>query len=198
MENVYANNIPALPPLAAGVDDGPAPAIAQGEPLAFQDVTAAHRQHRNRKRLAKNDPALVTGDELVASKRRKHTVQSSNFDGPTPAWAKQMEANMERRFEQVSRRFDLLSRRLDLENERGMNRSRRSATDRIVSVLRMEDGMKPNVAPFRLWFPRNQAALVGADEVRLNALLDFYGLGQEGNDMEKKLRLMSHLGVIVL
>ena len=49
MENVYANNIPALHPLAAGVDDGPAPAIAQGEPLALQDVTAARLQHQNRK-----------------------------------------------------------------------------------------------------------------------------------------------------
>ena len=198
MENKYANNIPALPPLAAGVDDGPAPAIAQGEPLAFQDVTAAHRQHRNRKRLAKNDPALVTGDELVASKRRKHTVQSSNFDGPTPAWAQQMQATQ--REMQASQReiidtLQMVTRRQNEEAQRGMNRSRRHPTDHIVPLVRLLDGDEPNADRHGLWFPQNQVQLLDATGPHLTALLEFYNLDVRGVRGDKKNRLMAHLGV---
>ena len=120
---------------------------------------------------------------MVASKRRKHIVQSANFDGPVPAWAQQMMDSVQH----VLRRQD-----------RAENRSRLRASDPILSIPRLVDGKKPNVSPLRLWFPADQAALVNANEDRMNALLNFYSLGDEGCDMTKKLRLMAHLGVIPL
>ena len=193
MAGRYVNDIPALPPLASGVDDSSAPGITEGEPLAFRDVTAALLQHQNRKRLAVCVPILATEDELVASKRRKLTVQSSNFDGPVPAWAQQMMAAVQEMREDLHQ----LTRRYDEEKARTMNRSQRRTTDPIEPLLRLVDGDTPNNGRHpQLWFPQNQEDLLVAAPARVNALLRFYNLGDEGNNAEKKFRLMKHLGVI--
>ena len=224
----YINDIPALPPLASGVDDSSAPAITLGDALSSQHVSAANLQHENRQGLANNVPALATEDEVVASKRRKHIVESSNFDGPIPAWGQQMQATqqqmmamlhlmhqqtqqqfqqmhqqtqqvqvtqqqMQQQFQQMLVTLQQLVRHQDQDTDRATSRSLRNATEHIVPIRRLEDGMKPNEAPFDLWFPGDQGELYTANRARVVALLNFYGLDQAGNDMEKKLRLLAYL-----
>ena len=213
----YINDIPALPPLASGVDDSSAPAITLGDALSSQHVSAANLQHENRQGLANNVPALATEDEVVASKRRKHIVESSNFDGPIPAWGQQMLATqqqmmamlqqmmetmkqvqvtqqqMQQQFQQMLVTLQQLVRHQDQDTDRATSRSLRNATEHIVPIRRLEDGMKPNEAPFDLWFPGDQGELYTATRARVVALLNFYGLDQAGNDMEKKLRLLAYL-----
>jgi glycerol-3-phosphate cytidylyltransferase-like family protein len=77
----YPVDIPSLPPLASGFNDNPAPPIAQGDVLQNDHVTAARIQDKNRKRLSECNPPLATQDEVVASKRRKHDVESANYVG---------------------------------------------------------------------------------------------------------------------
>ena len=217
----YINDIPALPPLASGVDDSSVPAITLGDALSSQHVSAANLQHENRQGLANNVPALATEDEVVASKRRKHIVESSNFDGPIPAWGQQMLATQQQmqgaqqqmmetmkqmqvtqqqmhqqtqqQFQQMQVTLQQLVRRQDQDMDRAKLRSRRNADQTILPIRRMEDGKKPNEAPFDLWFPNDQGELYTANRARVVALLNFYGLDQAGNDMEKKLRLLAYL-----
>ena len=238
----YINDIPALPPLASGVDDSSAPAITLGDALSSQHVSAANLQHENRQSLANIVPALATEDEVVASKRRKHIVESSNFDGPIPAWGQQMLATqqqmqgaqqqmmetmkqmqvtqqqmhqqtqqqfqqmhqqtqqvqvtqqqMQQQFQQMLVTLQQLVRHQDQDTDRATSRSLRNATEHIVPIRRLEDGMKPNEAPFDLWFPGDQGELYTATRARVVALLNFYGLDQAGNDMEKKLRLLAYI-----
>jgi hypothetical protein len=94
MAATYADGIPALAPLVSGVNDNAAATINVGQNMDGTHVTAAMHQHANRKRLAMLNPPLATPAEVVSSKRRKHKVQSANFDGPIPAWAHQMQQTM--------------------------------------------------------------------------------------------------------
>ena len=205
----YAMDIPALPGLTSGAHDNPAQAILQGDDLNNAHVAASRHQHQNRKRLAKNDANLVTEDELVASKRRKHIVAASNFDGPIPAWGQQMAAllqqmnqaianvqqQMDQRFDKMDQRMEQMERRMQQESERAMNRFRRNTSDEIVPVIRLVDGQYP--ADANLWFPRNQIQLLKARMERIGPLMDFYSLpaAAEVNIRVKRARLMAFLGV---
>ena len=88
--NVYSVNIPALDPLASGVDEHSADAICQGENLDLNHVVAANRQYKNRKHLSNASPPMANEAEVARAKKRRHIVQSANFDGPVPIWAEEM------------------------------------------------------------------------------------------------------------
>jgi hypothetical protein len=199
MANTYAVDILPLAVLASGAADNPAAGIAQGDALSDQHVADASKQHRNRKKLAMTEEPLVTAAELVASKRRKHEVQSANFDGPVPLWAQQMQQQMQQMQQQLGQQMQHLGqqtdRRIQQESERSTNRSRRNTSDPIVNVIRLLDGAKPNVAPHVLWFPRDYDQLSCATGPRVNALLDFYGVGGGGDAEANRKILTNHLGV---
>jgi hypothetical protein len=99
----YPVDIPALAPLASGADDTAAPPISQGDPLDNGHVVAATFQHQNRKKLYAMSPRRATQNDVVASKHRKHLVESANFDGgAAPAWAVIMQQNLENLQQQMT------------------------------------------------------------------------------------------------
>lgn len=197
----YSTAIPALDPLASGNYDKPAAGIAKGEPLQDAHVAAAAQQHKTRKALAKNNPQFVTEDELVASKRRKHLVESANFDGPVPLWGLQMQQTvqqMQEQMQQMQQKMEKMQRQIHQESQRCMNRSRRYTRSPIEALIRLEDGQCPDQqAPNGVWFPADQNELFDADANRINALLEFYSLGAYGTQDEKMARLDQFLGVII-
>jgi hypothetical protein len=91
----YPVDIPALPPLASGTNDNPAPAIFEGDPLEEGHVATATIQHQTRKLLLEASPLLATQEEVVASKGRKHSVESANFDKGAPLWAENLQQNLQ-------------------------------------------------------------------------------------------------------
>lgn len=199
----YSTNIPALNPLAFGINDNPAAGIVQGEPLQDVHVAAATLQHQTRKRFAKSNPQFVTEEELVASKRRKHVVASANFDGPTPIWAQQLQQTLQDQTLQMQEMKEYMQemkeefqREMKQEIQRNMNRSRKYTTESIEALIRVDDGEVPGPqAPNGLWFPGNQDELMAASALRINALLGFYGLPANGLQAAKKDRLKRFLGV---
>jgi hypothetical protein len=195
MANTYAVGILPLAVLASGAEDNPAAGIAQGDALSDQHVADASKQHRNRKRLATTEEPLVTAAELVASKRRKHEVQSANFDGPVPLWAQQMHQQMQQMQQQMQQQMEQIDRRIQQESERSMNRSKRKLSDPIANVIRLLDGAKPNEAPHALWFPADYDKLARATGPSVTALLGFYGVGLGGNAEANRALLKDHLGV---
>ena len=199
----------AIPGLTSGLDDNhPAAAILEGDALDDAHVAAACHHHKTRKRLATIYPHLVTQEELVASKHRKQMVVASTFvDVPMPAWGREMMKQMEQRMEQMERR-------LLHENQCSVNRARQHYTNYIEPVMRLTDGKKPTDAPFNLWFPKNENGLyysqknddvvnVEGEEVnqsrdnRINSLLAFYSLSDDGTIRERIDRLKAHLAVIL-
>jgi hypothetical protein len=182
----YVTDIPQLDVLASGIDDNAAAAIQIGDNLDEAHVSAATLQHKNRKRLATTNPPMALPEEVVQSKRRKHQVESANFDGPTPLWAQQMQQQMTQLQQQ-------LERRIDRESQRSMNRSRRNNREEIQPVIRLNDGQTPT--DHNIHFPENQVALEDLTGPHVVALLNFYGLDVNGNIRAKKDRLMRHLGV---
>ena len=199
----YAMDIPALAELASGIPDHPpAPAIAKGEPLKDAHVAAACRQHQNRKRLAMTDPPLVTDEELVASKRRKHLVVSCNFDKSTKTIMPQelvtMMKTMEQDLKQIKQNMEQMYRRMVEESQRSMNRSRRRNSDPIQPLIRLVDGLKPtDGGPFQVWFPVDYEDLWDGNENRINNLVAFYSLPDNGTLTEKKQLLEAHFGMIL-
>ena len=182
----YVTNIPQLDVLASGIDDNAAAAIQMGDNLDAAHVGAAIVQHKNRKRLATMNPPMALPEEVVQSKRRKHKVESANFDGPTPLWAQQMQQQMTQLQQQMERR-------IDRESQRSMNRSRRNTGEEIQPVIRLDDGQTPT--DHNVYFPENQVALEALTGAHVVALLNFYGLDVNGNIRARKDRLMRHLGV---
>ncbi|CAJ1934684.1 unnamed protein product [Cylindrotheca closterium] len=87
----YEVHIPSLAPLASGHQEIPVPAINQGDPMTTDDIAGATSQYKMRKSIQMNHPTLVTSREVIEAKRRKHAVESAQFDGSTPAWAQQMQ-----------------------------------------------------------------------------------------------------------
>jgi hypothetical protein len=225
MATEYAMPVVALAALATGANDNPAPAIALGDATGVQHVVAARAQHANRKRLATLDPPQATGTEVVDSKRRKHLVQSANFDGDVPMWAQQMQNTIQHQLQQhtntIQQRMDAIQERMDtiqeqlqgmqvtqqqameqmdrriqLESDRSMNRSLRTSQNPIVAVIRLSDGLRPTDNDANnLWFPEDYKRLHNATGAHINPLLAFYKLDQGGNLGDKKDRLQAHLGV---
>ena len=193
----YVTNIPQLDVLASGIDDNAAAAIQMGDNLDAAHVGAAIVQHKNRKRLATMNPPMALPEEVVQSKRRKHKVESANFDGPTPLWAQQMQQQMTQLQQQMEQQMTQLQqqmeRRIDRESQRSMNRSRRNTGEEIQPVIRLNDGQTPT--DHNVYFPENQVALEALTGAHVVALLNFYGLDVNGNIRARKDRLMRHLGV---
>jgi hypothetical protein len=190
----YEMPVGALPALATGTNDNPAPAIAMGDATSVQHVVAARLQHENRKRLAGLNPPLAAEDEVVASKRRKHFVQSANFDGPVPAWALQMQQQMQQMQQQLQQQLQQMDRRIQQESDRSMNRSLRTTLQPMVRVIRLVDGNPP---PAASWFPAHYHDLHHATQAQITALLGFYQLPVVGNLEVKRERLQAHLGVFL-
>jgi hypothetical protein len=177
----YTTNIEALPPLVSGVPETQVNAIFAGDALQDADVVSARNQYHDRKILTLTSTPLATAEELVVAKRRKHMVESSNFDGPVPLWATQMQQNMQ-----------VMSRSMSIESQRSMNRSLRATSDPISPVIRL-DGSSP--LDNGVWFPADHVALLESTGNQLNPLLAFYGLPQQGNLSQKRFELKRHLGV---
>ena len=94
-------NIPALPPLASGINDDPAAGIAAGAPLQVEHLIAVRRQHRNRKEFMTLTNIQATEEEVLLSKQRKHKVESVHFQGDgVPVWAQQMQQNLQDQMQQ--------------------------------------------------------------------------------------------------
>jgi hypothetical protein len=175
----YPVDIAALPPLASRVDDNPAPPIAQGDLLHLDHVNLAEAQFQNRRRLFKCIPPLATQDEVLASKRRKHDVESVNFVGvDVPLWAVALQQQMANMATQQQN----MERMIRQESQRSINRSRKSTSEPIEMVVRLNDVQFPN----HIWFPNDQDALMLAPANRINPLLEFYDLDLIGTLTEKR------------
>jgi TolA-binding protein len=212
----YPVDIPSLPPLASRANDNPAPPITRGELLQDNHVTAARAQHKFRKRLSECNPPLATQDEVVASKRRKHNVESANFVGASvPLWAhnlqQQIIANMQQKManmqeglqeqianmqQQTNQRMDRLQWQVQQESQKSINRSRRSPDEKIEMVVR-DDGEMPDEQNPPIWFPNDHDDITLATGVEVSSLLAFYSLDPDGPATEKKIRLRRFLGVIL-
>uniref|UniRef100_A0A7S3P5F1 SAP domain-containing protein n=1 Tax=Amphora coffeiformis TaxID=265554 RepID=A0A7S3P5F1_9STRA len=210
----YPVGIPSLPAPASGLDDNPAPAISIGDALHDDHVAAATRQHKTRKYLAHAySPQVVTDAELVASKRRKHQVESANFEpGATPMWAQVMQQTMADLQQTMQQNMaDLQQNMADLqqttqqnksytdnliirESQRSMNRSRKRTLDPIEMLIRVDEGDTPAGHP-NTWFPANQNEFNAATVANLQSLLRFYGQESTGDRTTLQKRLMKFLGV---
>eukprot|EP00977_Amphora_coffeiformis_P020548 scaffold8371_cov199-Amphora_coffeaeformis.AAC.1 len=199
--HTYVTGIDPLQPLASGVDDNPAAGIAAGDVMSSQHVIDARIQHQTRKHFFQAGNQTATDDEVVNSKRRKHQVESANFDGAAPLWGQQMQHQMQQmqhQMQQMQHQMqqmqETLERKITIESERNMNRSRRSTSDPIAKLIRVNDGQYPqdNDWPFA-----NQNELESATGNRIHPLLVFYGLPVTGSLVERKGRLKMHLGVVL-
>jgi hypothetical protein len=211
----YQSDIPALDPLASGYNDNPANGIVAGDALNDADVVAATRQHKNRKLLAVAGPTAVTAEEVAASKRRKHLVESSNFSGPVPPWALQMHASMmaiqesmlatqasvaglpqmQASVEELTGQVGRLITMLKEGRQRSMNLAIRERGNRIEPVIRLQDGAAP--VDRNVWFPASLESLTSAGNRDLNSLLRFCGLAQTGSQEERIAALKMHLGIAI-
>jgi len=185
------SNIPALQGLQSEVDDYPAQNINAGDPLNDNHVVAARNQHKNRKALEMAN--LATDDEVTESKRRKHGVESANFDGSVPLWAQQMMQQNQQMQQQMQQQLQRMERRIEQESQRSMNRSRRSTSDAIEQLVRLADGYYPH--QHQVWFPADQESLLTATVPNLTALLLFYNIPVNGNRQQKIASLKKFLGV---
>jgi TolA-binding protein len=215
----YALDIPVLGPLASGLPEIQVAAIAQGNPISSDDIVAATQQYKIRKRLQSCSPALATSNEVVQARRRKHAVESAQFDGPTPAWAQQLQAQMQGQMQQMQAlqqmqaqmqgqmqqmqrdlqaqmqtQNDRLERCIQIESQRSRNYARHTTGSAVAKLMTASDGTMP---PGNLWFPANQNELVHATSDQMIPLFNFYQLPQNGTVAEKRDRLADHLGVIL-
>jgi hypothetical protein len=203
----YANDIAALPPLASAIDDNPADAIAQGDALNEDHITAARLQHTTRKHLSAASVNAASAAEVTTAKRRKHLVESSNFEeGAVPVWAAQLQQQMQAMQNQMQNQMQAMQnqmqamqnqtdRRIDQESQRSMNRSLRDNQDPVEPLIRLADGEFPNNAAYALWFPANNGALYGATGLQMDPLLAFYGLPTDGSVEVRRRRLRRFLGI---
>jgi hypothetical protein len=95
---------------------------------------------------------LATEDEVVASKRRKHDVESANYVGAAlPLWAhnlqqalqQQMTAMQQALQQEMQQNVQRITRVILQESQRSINRSRHSNAKRIERVTRVDDGQIP-------------------------------------------------------
>jgi hypothetical protein len=188
----YPDGIPALPPLASGIDDEPAPAILQGDLVQGGHVTAAMIQHQNRKVLRARIPQWVTEDEILASKHRKYHVQGVNFDpAGVPHWALAIQQTLQN----VQQTVERMNREIQQERQRSMNRSRKINEQPIEMLVRVDDGQMPDQQDPPVWFPIDQNNLMNATSNQLSALLIFYGQGPAIHKQDKQNQLKRFLGV---
>jgi hypothetical protein len=168
----YPVDIPALPPLASGADDNPAPAISHGDRLDDSHVAAAKIQH--------------TGDPLWAVTMEQKLQLQINTLQDTLQTLLQQQQN----FQRVH---------LEIEQEilRSMNRSRTHNAQRIAMLVRVDDGQMPNQQEPSIWFPKDQNEFRDVAEHRVSALLEFYGQDLGGTRTEKEDRLKEFLGVVL-
>ena len=198
----YALDIPVLGPLASGLPEIQVAAIAQGNPISSDDIVAATQQYKIRKRLQSCSPALATSNEVVQARRRKHAVESAQFDGPTPAWAQHLQAQMQGQMQQMQRDLqaqmqtqnDRLERCIQIESQRSRNYARHTTGSAVAKLMTASDGTMP---PGNLWFPANQNDLFSATGTQVNHLLHFYGLPEDGTVGNRRARLANHLGVVL-
>jgi outer membrane protein OmpA-like peptidoglycan-associated protein len=144
---------------------------------------------------------MATEDEVVASKRRKHDVDSANYVGTAlPLWAhnlqqalqQQMTAMQQALQQEMQQNVQRITRVILQESQRSINRSRHSNAKRIERVIRVDDGQIPGP---HIWFPLNESSLMNATEAQLSDLLGFYNQNPHGAKVERQDRLKEFLGV---
>jgi hypothetical protein len=197
----YPTNIEALQALASGANDAPAAGIVKGAAVDIAHVVAASGQHTNRKRLATLAVPQATAVEVAESKRRKHLVESCNFDGDIPVWAQQMQQTFQEQMQTFQQTLGqtrddvrMLGWKMDQRDQRSRNRSSGDMAHPVGKVIRLTDGAEPGDD---VWFPDNEGQLVSASGAQLENLLIFYGLPVIGTLSQKYVRVATHLGVIV-
>jgi hypothetical protein len=169
----YPVDIPALPPLASGADDNPAPANSHGDRLDDSHVAAAKTQH--------------TGVPLWAvTMEQKLQLQINTLQDTLQSLQQQMQQNFQR-----------VRREIKQESQRSMNRSRVHTYQQIEMVVRVDDGQMPNQQEPSIWFPKDQNELIDVAEHQISALLEFYGQDPGGTRTEKEDRLKEFLGVVL-
>jgi hypothetical protein len=205
--NHHAIDIPSLPPLASGIaEEAAANDIQAGDAMNDENVIAAQNQYKNRKKLRDVSAAFVTDEELVSSKKRKHVVQSVRLIDPVqPPWAVQMQQQMNQMLQQMNQmqqqmhqmhqmKMNLLA---SIIHEAGRTRNLaciRTNADEITRLARQVDGAIP---PANVWFPNHNEQISGATGPQLNALLEFYGLGEHGTVNDRRQRLRHFLGISI-
>lgn len=216
----YVQSIPSLEPLQSGCLEVSAESIEAGTQMSGSHIVAASRQYRTRKQRQLLLPGLVADEELVAAKRRKHAVQSAQFDGQTPRWAQQLQfqmGQMQTQLNQVQTQLNQVhtqmgqmmsgdttqlkgqlqqtQRLIQIESQRSRNYARHTNSSTIAQLVRDLDGRTPR--DDSLWFPTDYKELFQAPNVQVNPLLTFYGLDLQGTLSEKRNRLADHLGVVL-
>ncbi|CAJ1928750.1 unnamed protein product [Cylindrotheca closterium] len=154
-------------------------------------------------------------DELFEAKRRKRKVESAHLDGPTPAWAQQMQTQMQTQMQQMQTQMQQMQTqmqqmqtqmqtqmqqmqtRITIESQKSRNFSRRSTADAIAQVSRELDGNTPRDYNQSMWFPADQNQLSQATGQELQELLLFYALPLDARVADRRKRLGNHLGVVL-
>ena len=147
----------ALPALASGTPDSPAPAIAAGDPLAVGDMSAASRQVKRRKVLHGASPRPCTDQELEDAVKREFCVHSEHATNAaaTPAWAAALVNNVQNQLRNMQNQFS--------------NSSTYEPNHPIFPVRNDDGNLPPN-------FPTTRLGLDNLPANQLAKLLQFYGI----------------------
>eukprot|EP00980_Cylindrotheca_fusiformis_P011497 scaffold2693_cov91-Cylindrotheca_fusiformis.AAC.1 len=211
---------PALPPLASGAPDSPAPAIAAETPLNDGDMVAATRQVKRRRML--HEAHRATTPEVQAAVKRKFSVHAENAAGAVdavamPPWALAMENRIQNTLQairnEVNQNMQAIRNEVqDIRNEVNdtlqanenkmddiqrmlRNNATSSNPEHPIFPLRNRHGILPDDAPGRgPAFPTTRLALDKLNDRQLANYLEFYGL--DTAPVETGLnRLKMHLGI---
>eukprot|EP00980_Cylindrotheca_fusiformis_P010075 scaffold2234_cov151-Cylindrotheca_fusiformis.AAC.4 len=206
----YQIAYPALPPLASGITDSPAAAIAAGAPLNDEHMAAATLQVKNRRML--HEIHLATDPEVQAAVKRELCVHAENAAGAVaaPLWAQALENQLNETLQnQMNETLQALQNQINdgalttqnqinaLQNkmddiQRMLRNAGSSAPNHPIFPVRNADGILPADAAHS--FPNDRSALDSLTAPELKIFLDFYDLDTEPENTGLE-RLMLYLGI---
>ncbi|CAJ1963865.1 unnamed protein product [Cylindrotheca closterium] len=122
-------------------------------------------------------------DELFEAKRRKRKVESAHLDGPTPAWAQQMQTQMQTQMQQMQTQMQQMQTQMQQ-----MQTQMQTQMQQMQTRITIESQKSRN-------FSRRSTADAIAQE--LQELLLFYALPLDARVADRRKRLGNHLGVVL-
>ena len=178
----YLSAHPALPPLASGVEDSPAAAIALGAPLNSGDIEAASRQSKRRRSLFESSNRRATEDEVHQATKREFCIVAENAAGAVaaPQWAIVMQQQMQQQMNQMQQQMNnSQARQVNLSS---------TETEDPIEMLRNAANVLPPV------LPATRLELYNLTGAQVATLVGFYGL-QNAPLATQRRRLHRFLGV---
>ena len=219
MEN-YTADIPALDPLASGVNDSPARPILAGLPLNVDDIAAAKNQYTKRKHFHKANYA--TQNELSAAKRRHIQVEMEHATAGAigPAWATGLQAaldNLTQVTNDTNARLQALARTVNDPNTGlgavagavvitnthllGLTGSKKSTATWIVALFVPFKIVSPIYHPDAVpnWSPGSYREVLYCSEEEADNFIRFYNIVFQGDPTleSKRLHIKNFLGISI-